>query len=71
MTQAKLEKRGTRPTTKTVAYITALSESFTPSFSEEEKLKSFNDLLKYTFLWYCFCKFMEFDDTMDENDNKI
>ncbi len=60
MKQARYERAGKTSKSKSVTYITALSKSFsgTPEMREEE----FQNLLKYTFLWYTFSKYMEIEE---------
>ena len=57
MKQARYEKSGKNPKSKSVTYITALSKSF--SGEQEARATEFKELLKYTFLWYVFSEYME------------
>jgi hypothetical protein len=58
--QARYEKSGKNPKTKSVTYITALSKSF--SGEPETREAEFKELLKYTFLWYTFSKYMKIEE---------
>ena len=62
--QARYEKSGKNPKTKSVTYITALSKSF--SGEPETREAEFKELLKYTFLWYTFSKYMQLEPLEDD-----
>lgn len=57
--QARYEKSGKNPKSKSVTYITSLSKTF--SGDEASREEEFQNLLKYTFLWYVFSKHMELE----------
>lgn len=63
--QARYEKSGKESKSKSVTYITALSKSF--SGEQEARAAEFKELLKYTFLWYTFSKYMEIATEEDAN----
>ena len=64
-----MQKSGKNPKSKSVTYITTLSKSF--SGSPEMREEEFQNLLKYTFLWYTFSKYMEIEKEEEEEPLKV
>tara|TARA_R110001599_G_scaffold342307_1_gene563959 strand:+ start:154 stop:507 length:354 start_codon:yes stop_codon:yes gene_type:complete len=65
--QARYEASGKKPKSKSVTYITSLSKSF--SGDDASKEEAFKSLLKYTFLWYTFSKYMQLEPEDDHNED--
>lgn len=50
--EQRREKNPSRPKSKTVTFVTALSKVFDPRFKEQETEENFFNLIKFTTLWY-------------------
>ena len=64
MKQARYEASGKNPKSKSVTFITSLSKSFSGDADSREG--EFENLLKYTFLWYTFSKYMQLEPLEDD-----
>lgn len=64
MLEEKKERKGSKDKTKVVTYITTLSKTLT---RDEDQEDNFKKLLEYTFLWYCFEQYMEFEKDEDKS----